>query len=98
GDAFGTMAEKINGIDFEKFGRQVRDLLGFINQIREALGYLQTLSINVGNALGLDHLGDAAFGGRAYVSAFSDGLFLTNQRGIQRRIDDAFSNAVETAA
>lgn len=98
GDAFGIMADKINGIDFKHFGEQVRELVGFIDDIRQALGYLQTLGINIGRATGLDSVGDALTGGAAHKSFLGGALTITNQRGLQRRIDEAFGNAVDTAA
>lgn len=97
GDAFGIMADKINGIDFKQFGEQARELIGMINQIREAMGWLQNMGANLGSMLGTDALGDWATGGAAFKEFAGGALTITNQRGLQRRIDDAFGNAVETA-
>lgn len=96
GDAFAQMADAINSINFEAFGQQVAQLLGWINQIREALGFLQTLGVNIGKATGLDAIGDWATGGEAFKSFGGGALTITNQRGVQRRIDDAFAGIVET--
>lgn len=98
GDAFGAMADKINSIDFEAFGQQARELIGLIGQIREAMGWLQSMGANLGAKLGTDAVGDWLTGGAAQKSFLGGALTITNQRGIQRRIDDAFGVAVETAA
>lgn len=97
GDAFGMMADKVNSIDFEAFGNQARELIGVINQIREAIGWLQSAGANIGTALGTDAIGDWATGGAAHQSFLGGAISITNQRGVQRRIDEAFGNAVETA-
>src|SRR5690606_17742727 len=49
GEAFGVMADKINQIDFKQFGEQVRELVGMIEQLREALGWLQSVGIKIGS-------------------------------------------------
>ncbi len=98
GDAFKIMADAINGVDFKEFGEQARELIGMINQIREAMGWLQNMGANLGSMLGTDALGDWATGGAAFKEFAGGALTITNQRGLQRRIDEAFGNAVDTAA
>ncbi len=97
GEAFGMMAERINSINFEAFGEQARALIGMINQIREAMGWLQNMGANLGSMLGTDAIGDWATGGAAQSSFLGGAITITNQRGVQRRIDEAFGQAVETA-
>jgi tape measure domain-containing protein len=98
GEAFGVMADKINQIDFKQFGEQVRELVGMIEQIREALGWLQGLGIKIGSTLGTDAIGDWATGGAAHQSFLGGAFTITNQRGVQDRITQAFGHAVDTAA
>lgn len=97
GDAFSAMADKINSVDFEAFGRQARELISLINQIREAMGWLQSAGANLGSALGTDAIGDWFMGGSAHKDFLGGAFSITNQRGVQRRIDEAFGAAVETA-
>lgn len=97
GEAFGMMAARINSINFEAFGEQARALIGMINQIREAMGWLQNMGANLGSMLGTDAIGDWATGGAAQSSFLGGAITITNQRGVQRRIDEAFGQAVETA-
>lgn len=97
GEAFGMMADHINSIDFKQFGEQVRELLGMIEQVRQALSWLQNVGVNLGAAIGTDAIGDWATGGKAYQEYLGGALSITNQRGVQRRIDDAFGEAVAAA-
>lgn len=97
GEAFGMMADHINSIDFKQFGEQVRELLGMIEQVRQALSWLQNVGVNLGAAIGTDAIGDWATGGKAYQEYLGGALGITNQRGVQRRIDDAFGEAVAAA-
>src|SRR5690606_26279711 len=82
----------------KEFGEQARELIGMINQIREAMGWLQNMGANLGSMLGTDALGDWATGGAAHQEFLGGAFTVTNQRGLQRRIDEAFGNAVDTAA
>lgn len=98
GNAFGAMADKINSIDFKAFGEQARELVGLVNQVREAIGWLGSAGANIGAAIGTDAIGDALTGGAAQRSYLGGALTITNQRGVQRRFDEAFGSAVEAAA
>ena len=97
GDAFGMMAERINSINFEAFGEQVRELIGLVNQVREAIGWLSNMGANIGAATGLDRIGELATGGEVQQSYLGGALTVTSQRALQNRIDQAFGQAVETA-
>lgn len=95
GEAFEFMANKINSVDFSAFGAQARELIDLINQVREAMGWLQSAGANLGSALGLDAVGDFLTGGKAFESYLGGAITVTNQRGIQSRIEGAFAENVD---
>lgn len=95
GEILGDMAAYINGLDFEAFGAQVRELIGLINSAVAAVNTLPSLGQKLGQKLGTDAVGDFLTGGSAYQSFLGGAITITNQRGVQRRIDDAFSQTIE---
>lgn len=96
GNAFEIMSGKINSVDFSEFGKQVSELLKLVGQIQGAMEWVQNFGGKLGSATGLDAVGDYLTGGQAYGSYLGGAITVTNQRGLQRRIDDAFAGIVET--
>lgn len=95
GEILGDMAAYINGLDFEAFGAQVRELIGLINSAIAAVNTLPSLGQKLGQKLGTDAVGDLLTGGNAYQSFLGGAITITNQRGAQRRIDEAFNQTLE---
>ncbi len=97
GAAFQTMADAINGIDFEAFGEEVRKILGWLNDLRAGIEWVQNLGPSIGAALGTDRIGEVLTGG-AISKDFLGGAFtVKSSRALQSRIDNAFAQTVETA-
>ena len=96
GKAFGMMADKINSIDFEEFGKEVRTLVEMLGQLQSAMAWVQNMGANFGAATGLDRIGEALTGGE--VQRQIGPVTITSTRALQDRIDRAFGNAVETAS
>lgn len=93
-DAIGDMADVVNGIDFEAFGAQVREVIGLLNGMLSAMEYVRNAGLNFGEWLGSDAIGDALMGGDATKEFVGGAIKLTNQRGIDRRVAQAFDGAV----
>lgn len=102
GDAFNSMAEMINSVDFERFGEQARALLGVIDQLRQAMSWVQSAGANFGAWSGLDKVGEIVNslpgGGDTTMKSYLGGaLTVTSSRSIQDRIEQAAGDAVKTA-
>lgn len=99
-EAFGKMlsdvADIISQTDFSKMGEEIAKYIGWVNDARIAvMSWLQAHGAAVGRDLGLDAIGEMITGGAA-VRQFGP-LTITSSKALQRRIDEAFGNAVETA-
>lgn len=99
-EAFGKMlsdvADVISQTDFSKMGEEIAKYIGWVNDARIAvMSWLQAHGAAVGRALGIDAIGEMITGGAAVRQLGP--LTITSSKALQRRIDEAFGNAVETA-
>lgn len=99
-EAFGKMlsdvADIISQTDFSKMGEEIAKYIGLVNDARIAvMSWLQAHGAAVGRDLGIDAIGEMITGGAA-VRQFGP-LTITSSKALQRRIDEAFGNAIETA-
>lgn len=95
GEAFAMMADKINSVNFEEFGKEVRALIDLLGQLQTAIGWVRNLGANFGSATGLDRFGEVITGGK--VQRELGPVTITSTRALQRRIDEAFGQTVESA-
>lgn len=95
GEAFDMMAQKINSLNFEEFGKEVRALIDLLGQLQTAIGWVRNMGANFGSATGLDRLGEVITGGK--VQRELGPVTITSTRALQRRIDEAFGQTVESA-
>lgn len=93
--AFQEVADYINSIDFNAFGEEVRKLVGYIDEIKAALDFVSNLGANIGEATGLNKLGELATGGA--IERRLGPLSIKSDSALQKRIDAAFAGAVDTA-
>lgn len=94
-EAFQQAADWINSIDFNAFGEEVRKLIGWIGEIKAALDFVSNLGANIGEATGLNQLGELATGGA--IERRLGPLSIKSDTALQKRIDAAFVGAVNTA-
>lgn len=99
-EAFGKMlsdvADIISQTDFSKMGEEIAKYIGWVNDARIAvMSWLQAHGAAVGRDLGIDAIGEMITGGAAVRQLGP--LTITSSKALQRRIDEAFGNAVETA-
>lgn len=99
-EAFGKMlsdvADIISQTDFSKMGEEIAKYIGWVNDARIAvMSWLQAHGAAVGRDLGLDAIGEMITGGAAVRQLGP--LTITSSKALQRRIDEAFGIAVETA-
>lgn len=99
-EAFGKMlsdvADVISQTDFTKMGEEIAKYIGWVNDARIAvMSWLQAHGAAVGRDLGIDAIGEMITGGAAVRQLGP--LTITSSKALQRRIDEAFGNAVETA-
>ncbi|HWK65401.1 MAG TPA: tape measure protein [Rhizobiaceae bacterium] len=95
GEAFQMLANVINGTNFEAFGEEVRKVVGWLSDLREAVRFAQNFAANFSAETGLDRVGEFLTGG-AVQRQFGP-LTISSTRALQSRIDEAFSQTVETA-
>lgn len=99
-EAFGKMlsdvADVISQTDFTKMGEEIAKYIGWVNDARIAvMSWLQAHGAAVGRDLGIDAIGEMITGGAAVRQLGP--LTITSSKALQRRIDEAFGNAVEAA-
>jgi len=96
-EAFQMLEGVINAINFEEFGAEVRKVIGWIDDIKNALRFVQGLGPSIGAATGLDRVGEWLTGGKGQVDFLGGSLGIQSTRALQGRIDAAFGNAVDAA-
>ncbi|MEX4006945.1 tape measure protein [Neoaquamicrobium sediminum] len=99
-EAFGSMLSEVADIvsqtDFSKMGEEIAKYIGWVNDARIAvMSWLEAHGAALGRDLGLDSIGEMLTGGAAVRQLGP--LTITSSKALQRRIDDAFGSAVETA-
>lgn len=101
-EAFGKMlsdvADIISQTDFSKMGEEIAKYIGWVNDARVSLmSWMRAHGEAVGRYLGTDSLGEMITGGAAFKEFAGGSLTITSSKALQRRIDEAFGDAVEAA-
>lgn len=86
-EAFQQAADWINSIDFNAFGEEVRKLIGWIGEIKTALDFVSNLGANLGEATGLNQLGELATGGA--IQRKLGPLSIQSDSALQKRLGGA---------
>ena len=94
-EAFQMAADWINGIDFEEFGAEVRKLIGWIGEIKAALDFVGNLGANIGEATGLNQLGEALTGGA--IQRKLGPLSIQSDTALQKRLGGAVEQPAGSA-
>lgn len=96
GNTLSSVADIISQTDFSKMGEEIAKYIGWVDDARIAvMSWLEAHGAAVGRDLGLDSIGEMLTGGAAMRQVGP--LTITSSRALQRRIEDAFGSAVETA-
>ena len=94
GEAIDNVTGFVNGIDFESL---ISEIVAVIDAFQEGARAAVGFARSVGEITGLDKVGEFITGGSAQRSFLGGALTITSSTALQRRIDQAFEQQIQTA-